>query len=175
MRILVCCLALAFAGGCGGGGLAPLPGDQIRARFPPGGVVDVIEVDAVDRLPLRSAELLAPDGQATPATSLDSKPAPAIVFNRDFSNIPYGGSPYGSSATGVPSIGSGALLPAGAAGAPQSRGDLLAITSTASIPLSDPVEYRRGWRDFRIRLRFGDPPGEAETREIAAPEPPPGG
>jgi hypothetical protein len=50
---------------------------------------------------------------------------------------------------------------------------LLAVVSTASIPLPDPVAYRRDWQKYRIRLRFGDPP-QVETREIDAPAPPPG-
>src|SRR5260370_5593674 len=170
MRIVACGLTVAFLGACGGGGLAPLATDQVHARFPPGGVVDVIEIDAVDRLPLRGADLLAPDGRVTPASSLNSNPAPVITFNQDFSNSPYAGS-----ALGVPNIGSGALLPAGVPGAPQSAGELLAMVSTTSIPLPDPVEYRRAWRSYRIQLRFGDPPGEADKREIPAPEPPPGG
>jgi len=49
------------------------------------------------------------------------------------------------------------------------------IVSSASIPLPDPVEYRRGWRNYRIRLSFGDAPDEVETRKVEAPEPPPGG
>ena len=59
-------------------------------------------------------------------------------------------------------------------GAPQQRAAFLAMISTASIPLPDPVEYRRDWRSYRVRLSFGDAPGEVETREVDAPEPPPG-
>ena len=55
--------------------------------------------------------------------------------------------------------------------APQSQTRLLAIVSTASIPVPDPVAYRRDWQKFRIRLHFGSPP-QLETREIAAPAPP---
>jgi hypothetical protein len=58
----------------------------------------------------------------------------------------------------------------GAAAGTQTR--LLAIVSSATIPLPDPVAYRHAWQKYRIRLRFGDPP-EAESREIAGPEPPP--
>ena len=54
------------------------------------------------------------------------------------------------------------------------RQQLLATVSTAEIALSDPVAYRRDWRRYRIRLTFGTPPSKIETREIAAPEPPPG-
>src|SRR5437870_8045164 len=63
-------LAAILLAACADSGLPPVT-DQIRARFPPGGVVDVIEVDAIDRLPLRKAELVAPDGQTTPASRSD--------------------------------------------------------------------------------------------------------
>ena len=55
--------------------------------------------------------------------------------------------------------------------APQQRVTVLAMVSTASIPLPDPVEYRRDWRGYRIRLGFGDPPSAVEIRELPAPEP----
>src|SRR5262249_29378937 len=71
MRIAAPFLMLVLLAGCGAeSGLPPLPSDQVRARFPPGGVVNSIEIDAVNRLPLRTAELVAPDGQATPASYL---------------------------------------------------------------------------------------------------------
>jgi len=57
----------------------------------------------------------------------------------------------------------------------QGEVQLLATVSTAEIPLPDPVAYRRDWTNYRIRLTFGTPPGDVETREIAAPEPPPPG
>ena len=83
-------------------------------------------------------------------------------------NNPYDGLGIATSAGAVP-------LPGLKAGATGQRAVLLAMLSTASIPLPDEVEYRRDWRSYRIRLTFGDPPGEVETRELAAPEPPPGG
>jgi hypothetical protein len=51
----------------------------------------------------------------------------------------------------------------------------LATVSTAEIALPDPVAYRRDWTNYHIRLTFGTPPGDVETSEIAAPEPPPPG
>ena len=66
----------------------------------------------------------------------------------------------------MPNAGGGAAL--------QGQQQLLANVSTAEIALPDPVAYRRDWRRYRIRLTFGTPPGEVETRDIAAPEPPPG-
>jgi hypothetical protein len=152
------------------GGPPPLAGDQVRVRFPAGGVVDVIGVDAVNRLPLRKVELIATDGQATPAAYLNVNPSPSVTSYQGLPNGPYAGDVFGigNIAAGVPPL---ALT----GGAPQQRTAFLAMISTASILLPDPVEYRRDWRSYRLRLSFGDAPGEVETREMAAPEPPPGG
>jgi len=169
MRSVVFLLTVIVLAACAESGLPPLATDQIRVRFPPGGVVDVIEIDAVERLPLRKAELVAPDGRATPASYLDVIPSPDITLNREFASSPFAGNTFGYGNV-IPN-----LAPPGVAGAPQQRVAILAMVSTASIPLSDPVEYRRDWRGYRIRLDFGDPPGDVETRELAAPEPPPGG
>jgi hypothetical protein len=162
--------AVILLAACADSGLPPLAADQIRARFPPGGVIDVIEVDAVDRLPLRKAELVAPDGLATPATYLNVVPSPGMTLDREFATSPYAGNTFGYG-----NITANLVTPGGGVGAPQQWVAVLAMLSTASIPLPDPVEYRRDWRDYRIRLDFGDPPGAIETRELAAPEPPPGG
>jgi hypothetical protein len=169
MRVAAALLMTALLTACGAeSGLSPLPTDQVRARFPPGGVVDVIEVDAVDRLPLRTAELVAPDGQATPAFYLHVNPSPTVTFYQRFADSPYGGTTFGTGdlAAGVP-------FPADLAGAPQGNEKLLAMVSTASIRLPDEVEYRRNWRSYRIFLSFGDPPGEVARRVLSAPEPPP--
>ncbi len=170
MRGFVSSLTFVLLAACADSGLPPLPGDQVRAGFPPGGVVDVIEVDAVNRLPLRSAELIAPDGQATPASYLIVNPSPSVTSYQQFPNGPYAGSAFG-----VGNITAGLPAPSLTGGAPQQRVAFLTMISNASLPLADPVEYRRDWRSYRIRLGFGIPPGETETRELAAPEPPPGG
>lgn len=163
-------LIFVLLAACADGGLPPLADDQIRVRFPPGGVVDVIEVDAVNRLPLRKAELIAPNGLATPASYLNVKPSPSVTSYQELPNAP-----YPSGAFGVGNIAAGVPLPASTGGAPQQRATFLAMVSNASIPLPDPVEYRRDWQSYRVRLSFGDPPGEIETREVGAPAPPPGG
>ena len=66
-------------------------------------------------------------------------------------------------------------VPAIVAGAPQGDAQLLAMVSTASIPLPDEIEYRRDWRSYRIFLSFGDVAGEVERVVLPAPEPPPKG
>jgi hypothetical protein len=149
------------------GGLAPLPTDQLRARFPPGGVVNSIEIDAIDRLPLRTAELVSPDGQTTPASYLHVNPSPSVTFYQREIDTPYEGNVFGIHGT--------APVSAVVTGAPQGNAQLLAMVSTASIPVPDEIEYRRDWRSYRIFLSFGDLVGEVERRVLPAPEPPPKG
>jgi hypothetical protein len=171
MRQVAWLLTFVLLAGCAdesGPGQAPV--DQIRARFPPGGVVDVIEVEAVNRLPLRSVELIAPDGQATPASYLNVSPSPSVPYYQGFSSGPFAGYLPGSG-----NFASGAPLSNGIAGAPQGRAQLLAMVSTASIPLPDEIGYRREWRSYRIFLSFGDLQSEVERRVLTAPEPPPNG
>jgi hypothetical protein len=158
--------ALIVLAACGGSGPTPVPDNSIKAGFGPGGNVDQIEVTAVDRQPLRGAELVAPDGRATPALSVSANPAPTQSYSAEFPQIPTSGPNYG-----VSSIGSNALAPGVVGTAPLTQTRLLAIVSNATLPLADPVAYRRDWQQYRIRLRFGDPP-QVETREIAAPAPP---
>src|SRR5262244_3965511 len=169
MRGVATILMIVLCAACADGGLPPLAGDQVRVRFPPGSVVDVIEVDAINRLPLRKVELIAADGQATPAAYLNVNPSPSVTTRQGLTNGPYAGDAFG-----VGNIAAGISPPALSAGAPQQRAAFLAMISTALIPLPDPVEYRRDWRSYRVRLSFGDAPGEIETREVDAPEPPPG-
>jgi hypothetical protein len=168
MRAAAFTLTVALVAACAPeSGLAPLPTDQVRARFPPGGVVNSIEIDAVDRLPLRTAELVSPDGQATSASYLHVNPSPGVAFYQRQIDTPYEGNIFG--------IGNVAPVPALVSGAPQSDAQLLAMVSTASIPVPDEIEYRRDWRSYRIFLSFGDLAGEVERRVLAAPEPPPKG
>jgi hypothetical protein len=168
MPIGACLLALALLTACGPEtGLPPLPADQVRARFPPGGVVNSIEIDAVNRLPLRAVELVAPDGETTPASYLHVDPSPSVVFYQRRIDTPEEGT--------ISGIGSFAPVPAILAGAPQGGARFLAMVSTASIPLPDELEYRRDWRSYRIFLSFGDVGGEVERRVLPAPEPPPKG
>ena len=145
-------------------GLPPLPADRVSARFPPGGVVNSIEVDAINRLPLRTAELVSPDGQVTPASYLHVNPSPSVTFYQRRIDTPFEGNFFG--------IGNVAPVPAVVSGAPQGDAQLLAMVSTASIPVPDEIEYRRDWRSYRIFLSFGDLAGEVERRVLPAPEPP---
>jgi hypothetical protein len=162
-------LILLLLAACAGMGPGPAPNDPVQAGFRPGGVANQIEVSATDRLPLRAAELVAPDGHTTPALSITANPAPTESFSQEFPTGSYAGANFG-----VANIGSNALSPSVVGAAPNTQTTLLGVVSNASIPLPDPLAYRRDWQKYRLRLRFGDSP-QAETREIAAPAPPPSG
>jgi len=159
-------LTLVFLAGCNvENGLPPVATDQVRARFPPGGVVNSIEVDAVNRLPLRTAELVAPDGEVTPANYLHVNPSPGVTFYQRQIDDPYEG--------GISGIHNFTPVPAIVTGSPQGDARLLAMVSTASIPVPDEIAYLRDWRSYRIFLSFGDVAGEVERLVLPAPEPPP--
>lgn len=173
-RALPLVLPLMFVAGCDTGDpappAAPGPTAQLRASFPPRGLVDTIEIDAVQRLPLRAAVLVAPDGTATPASYVNVESNPSLATGQlAISN------PWRDAVTGTGNDAFGAAtrpspqMDATLAGQEQ----LLATASTADIALPDPVAYRRDWRRYRIRLTFGTPPDDVETQEIAAPAPPP--
>lgn len=146
---------------CEGRGPAPLPVDQVTASFPPHGITDVIVIDAADRLPLRAATLIAPDGSTVPADGIDVDARPRSDYRLGTRSDPTHGGIGDVIQSGPP------IIPA-----VQSEGRLLTTISKASITLPDPVVYRHDWQHYRIRLDFGVPPGAVETREIAAPAPP---
>jgi hypothetical protein len=172
LALLAVLLPLFLIAGCEGGGAPPSgplgPTEGLRAGFPKGGLADTIRVDAIERLPLRAAVLVVPDGTAVAANSIDVVDAPRFATGQWVAGDPWRNALAGSGAAA-------ALLPHPEIGAAlQGQQQLLATVSTAEIALPDPVTYRRDWRKYRIRLTFGTPPGETETRNIAAPEPPPG-
>jgi hypothetical protein len=144
----------------------PLPGPHVTISFPAGSVVNVIKIEVVDNLPLRAAELVAPDGTATPAGWLDVQ-----------RNIQDNSGQYAvDTAWHNPAfVGAGPVLPNVNSSATYLSHDvLLLMTADAEITLPDPVVYRRDWQHYRIRLTFGAP-GGADVREVAAPAPPAAG
>jgi hypothetical protein len=146
-----------------------LPQQGVTASFPPGVVVNLIRVNALDTLPMRAAELVAPDGTATPATYLDVDKSPQSNNGQSTLNDPWRSSMLG--ANGVPQLPNGQLAPA-----VRSHDTLLLMVSTAEIPVPDPVAYRRDWANYHIRVTFSGigGGGEPNTQEIPAPQPPPG-
>jgi hypothetical protein len=168
MRLALCLPLFLLLAACGSGGLPPLPADRVTARFPPHGLANVIVVEALTRLPLRRAELVAPDGATTASGPITIDPAPRATSYQDIASRPYGGSLAGIGARQ-------SMLSSAPGAAPQSESRLLEMHATAAIALPDPLAYRRDWRHYQIRLRFGTPPAPVESEVIAAPAPPPAG
>jgi len=167
-RLVPVLLPLILLGACTGGDAAPPPAGataELHVGFPSGGVADTIAISVIDRLPLRAAELIAPDGAAIPANWIQANANPRVVTGQWVASNPWQSSLSGPSAAATPNPEANAAL--------RSQVQLLATVSDAEIPLPDPVAYRQDWANYRVRLTFGTPPGEIEAREIPAPEPPP--
>jgi hypothetical protein len=145
---------------------ADIPQQGVTASFPPGAVVNVIQVDARDSAPLRAAELVAPDGSTTPANWLNVDPNPQRLTGQDAVADPWRSSGFGTN--GISPL----PTTTGAPNFARSQNQLLMMISTADIPLPDPVVYRQDWAKYKIRLSFaaGD---QLDVREIPAPAPPP--
>jgi hypothetical protein len=165
--LLAAALAALLAAGCNGAGeVQPLPTGTLRASFPPHGLADVIVVDAVDRLPLRSATLIAPDGSTTAASYVNAAPSPRFLGGQRVSPDPWNNTVIATASPVGTQVGGEIAAPT-----MQSEIQLLTTVSEASIPVPDPVAYRRDWARYRIRVEFGTAP-DLETRTIAAPAPP---
>jgi hypothetical protein len=146
----------------------PLAGPQqgVRVSFPPGGLVNVIRIDALDTLPLRTAELVAPDGTLTEAASLEVDANPRTIGGQEALNDPWRSSVLSSN--GNNPLPTGIVDPV-----VRSQNQVFLTASTADITLPDPVAYRRDWSNYKIRLGFAGPGHQLETRELPAPQPPP--
>jgi hypothetical protein len=137
--------ALLLLGGCGEGTVPPsAPLERITAEF--AALSDVIVVTAVDRLPLRSAELVDPEGERTPAYSLDVSSSPMVE----------------------PSTAEQALRQT--PGMPYQVTNVNAMVATALIRLPDPTRYAKSWQQWRVELKLGDP---GDERDLTLPAPAP--
>ena len=169
-RLFPALLPLFLVAACDAGGNAappPVTAAAVQAGFPRGGLADTITVSAVERLPLRIAELVAPDGAATPANWIDVNNSPRVATGQRVA-----GNPWETAVTGSTAAAALTTQDAQLGATLQGQVQLLGTISTAEIALPDPVAYRRDWTSYHIRLTFGTPPGDVATSEIAAPEPP---
>ena len=138
-------LLVLLLAACGEGTLPPSgPLERITADF--GALSDVIVVTAVDRLPLRSAALVDPDGERIPAYWLDVSSSP--VVERSTAEQAMRQTP----------------------GMPYQVTNMNAMVATALIRLPDPTRYAKTWRQSHVELRLGDPGSE---RDVTLPAPAP--
>jgi hypothetical protein len=147
-RVLTLCLVLATlcVVGCADEPWRGAPAESVSARFE--GLSDVVVVNVVDRLPLRSAALVAPDGERVPAYSLDVSSSPVVAPSQE--NIIFMASP----------------------GVPRQVTRNNVMSSTALIQLPDPTRYAIGWHDWHVELRIGDAGDAGRDVVLDAPKPP---
>lgn len=162
--ILSCLALLAACTDAPPPAAAPAPG--VTASFPPGALANVIQVKALDPLPLRTAELVAPDGTTTPASSIDADANPTMLAGQHAFKDPWRTSSLGPN--GLNPMPDATVDPT-----VYSEHQLLMTVSTAQIAPPDPVAYGRDWQSYKIRLGFAGSGHQLETREIPAPQPPP--
>ncbi|HEX3538347.1 MAG TPA: hypothetical protein VHU15_16435 [Stellaceae bacterium] len=85
----------------------PVAAASLRAGFPPGGLADVIQIDSAYRLPLRSAELIGPDGEVTPASSVEATDSPRFATGQSVAIDPWKTGIAGAGMPGIPTLGAG--------------------------------------------------------------------
>ena len=143
---LACALPLVTACADEGAPWGGPPSESATARFD--ALSDVIVVNVTDRLPLRSAALVAPEGARVPAYSLDVSSSPVVAPSQE------------------------AAIFMASPGVPRQVTRIGVMSSTALIQLPDPTRYAQGWRDWRVELRIGDPGDGGRDVTLPAPKPP---
>src|SRR5262249_59040171 len=89
LRLLVTLLCSLALSACAGGDAAPpsqAVGPELQIGFPKGGLADTITITVVDRLPLRAAELVGPDG-STESDWINVASAPAVRTGQSVANL----------------------------------------------------------------------------------------
>jgi hypothetical protein len=147
-RLLALAFSLPVIAACADEGApwAGAPSESATARFE--ALSDVIVVNVVDRLPLRSAVLVEADGERVPAYSLDVRSSPVVEPSQE------------------------AAIFMASPGVPRQVTRIGVMSSTALIQLPDPTRYAQGWRDWRVELRIGDSGSGGRDVTLEAPKPP---
>lgn len=128
----------------------------------------VLDVAAVNMLPLTEAALVAPDGSAMLATNISRDVMNSGGYYSPAPSVGIGG--FGGSGGGG-GVGLGLGFPLGGGGYSQPSG-LAPITSHTQIPIGNIDNYRRDWQKSVVRMRYGSQPGQVLVGEVKAPPPP---
>ncbi|MBI3707560.1 MAG: hypothetical protein HY246_07775 [Proteobacteria bacterium] len=124
----------------------------------------LIEIVAINRLPLTSAELVDPAGATTPAARIERETLPTTTVERQ--GIGVGVS--GGSSQGIEGVTIELPLFGSRRRPPPSPG---LVRSRARLPILDGDAYALSWERSVVRLRFGTAPGETSLAEVPAPDP----
>lgn len=142
------------------------PRPTMGAGFDPAAAT--IQIAVRDKLPLRAATLVLPDGHEVAAREITVSPPPK---SRERSERPG----VGVGATGGSSSGVDTAvfidLPISLDFLRRKTAPSTLIESRARIPVGDGAIYRRDWAASHLKLKLGDPPGEVREIELPAPAP----
>ncbi|MEI9982270.1 MAG: hypothetical protein WDN69_03060 [Aliidongia sp.] len=133
---------------------------EIKVLFDLGQDVQVINVRALDRLPITAATLVLATGERVPAYSIDQ------IANPTFTNTITLGAPQSD----IASIGGGPPALAGS-GRPENKTTLIGqIASVGLIRVPDLPSYRQDWQSAKIEVHMGLAPDD-RVEILAAPQP----
>ena len=142
------------------------PRPTMGAGFDPAAAT--IQIAVRDKLPLRAATLVLPDGHEVAAHEITVSPPPK---SRERSERPG----VGVGATGGSSSGVDTAvfidLPISLDFLRRKPPPSTLTESRARIPVGDGAIYRRDWAASHLKLKLGDPPGEVREIELPAPAP----
>ena len=175
LQILLLLLLFGLAGCAGGDEASRGQGPNTAvARFVPGGQVTVIQVTVSDRRAMRGAELVYPDGQVVPAYSVDAHRA--VTYEQGFpppaSGVAVAGGGFGGGSSSF-GTGIGITFPIGSWYSPGSQLVYSGQIESTGLIRIEPADYRRNWRDAKVRIRLGTPP-DVSFLTLPAPSPLPG-
>jgi hypothetical protein len=133
---------------------------EVKVLFALGQDVQVINIRALDRLPLTAAVLVLPSGERVPAYSIEQVNNPSFT-----NNVTLGGQ-----SNDIAAIGAGAPMLAGP-GMPEHTTKLIGqIASVGLIRVPDLASYRQEWQAAKIEIHLGLTP-DARVEVLPAPQP----
>jgi hypothetical protein len=133
---------------------------EVKVLFALGQDVQVINIRALDRLPITAAVLVLPDGERVAAYSIDHVANPSVTNRLTL----------GGPSNNVATLGSGPPTLAGP-GLPAPTTTLIGqIASVGLIRVPDMETYRADWKTAKVEVHLGLAPDE-RVEVLPAPQP----
>jgi len=133
---------------------------EVKAVFALGQDIQVINIRALDRLPITGAVLVLPTGERIPACSVDQVNNPTLV----------NGLSLGGETGSVTGIGANVPFLAGPGMSPGKTVLIGQIASVALIRVPELDVYREVWPQAKIEVHMGFAPDD-RVETLAAPKP----